>query len=181
MLSGRPDEELFVWAQQRQAVIITFDEDFADQRHSPLAPTQGSFDFESGPPPSKKPKTPLNDCSRKFPIRNLRGRSSLSTAKPFVSDGVSEPADAVQRYFTTPQSHPRGGTSGSLLDFALPAPALFRAHPLPNCYGNTPRGLDSATHTRACKINCVTGYHASSIEDGGFDDQARHENGCVVG
>jgi len=33
----------------------------------------------------------------------------------------------------------------------------------------------------ACKINCVTGYHASSIEDGGFDDQARHENGCVVG
>ncbi|MDI3467258.1 MAG: Mobile element protein [Nitrospira sp.] len=33
----------------------------------------------------------------------------------------------------------------------------------------------------ACKINCVTGYHASSREEGGFDDQARHENGCVVG
>jgi hypothetical protein len=34
---------------------------------------------------------------------------------------------------------------------------------------------------RACKINCVTGYHASLREDGGFDDQARHENGCVGG
>jgi hypothetical protein len=34
---------------------------------------------------------------------------------------------------------------------------------------------------RGCKNNCVTGYHASSREEGGFDDQARHENGCVVG
>ena len=35
-LSGRPDEELFAWAQQRQALIVTFDEDFADQRTFPL-------------------------------------------------------------------------------------------------------------------------------------------------
>ena len=34
---------------------------------------------------------------------------------------------------------------------------------------------------RACTINCVTGYHASSREEGGIDDQARHENECVVG
>lgn len=27
-LSGRPDEELFAWAQQQQAIIVTFDEDF---------------------------------------------------------------------------------------------------------------------------------------------------------
>ncbi len=33
----------------------------------------------------------------------------------------------------------------------------------------------------ACKINCVTGYHASSREEGGFDDQARYQNGCVAG
>ncbi|MDI3467377.1 MAG: hypothetical protein OJF50_006198 [Nitrospira sp.] len=31
-----------------------------------------------------------------------------------------------------------------------------------------------------CKINCVTGYHASSREEGGFDDQAQHKNGCVA-
>jgi len=41
MLSGRPDEELFAWAQQRQAVIITFDEDFADQRAFPLGSHAG--------------------------------------------------------------------------------------------------------------------------------------------
>ena len=35
-LSGRPDEEIFAWAQQRHAVIITFDEDFADQRTFPI-------------------------------------------------------------------------------------------------------------------------------------------------
>jgi len=35
-LSGNPDEELFRWAQGRGAVIITFDEDFADQRSFPV-------------------------------------------------------------------------------------------------------------------------------------------------
>ena len=33
----------------------------------------------------------------------------------------------------------------------------------------------------ACKINCVTGYHASAREAGGFDDQPRHKNRCVAG
>ncbi|MDI3466180.1 MAG: Transposase, Gmet_2093 family [Nitrospira sp.] len=36
-------------------------------------------------------------------------------------------------------------------------------------------------NTGGCKNNCVTGYHASSREEGGFDDQAQHKNGCVVG
>jgi predicted nuclease of predicted toxin-antitoxin system len=31
-LSGSTDEELFVWAQQHGALIISFDEDFADGR-----------------------------------------------------------------------------------------------------------------------------------------------------
>ena len=31
-LSGKADEEVFVWAQQQAAVIVTFDEDFADGR-----------------------------------------------------------------------------------------------------------------------------------------------------
>ena len=35
-LSGRPDEDIFAWAQRRQAVILTFDEDFVDQRSFPL-------------------------------------------------------------------------------------------------------------------------------------------------
>jgi predicted nuclease of predicted toxin-antitoxin system len=40
-LSGRPDGELFAWAQQQHAVIITFDEDFADQRTFPIGSHAG--------------------------------------------------------------------------------------------------------------------------------------------
>jgi predicted nuclease of predicted toxin-antitoxin system len=40
-LSGRPDEDIFAWAQQRQAVILTFDEDFADQRSFPIGSHAG--------------------------------------------------------------------------------------------------------------------------------------------
>jgi predicted nuclease of predicted toxin-antitoxin system len=40
-LSGRPDEEVFAWAQSRQAVIVTFDEDFADQRSFPIGSHAG--------------------------------------------------------------------------------------------------------------------------------------------
>jgi len=35
------DGELFAWAQQRQAVIVTLDEDFADQRTFPLGSHAG--------------------------------------------------------------------------------------------------------------------------------------------
>jgi Domain of unknown function (DUF5615) len=74
-LSGRPDEEVFVWAQQREAVIVTFDEDFADQRAFPTGSHAALSDYGYGPPPSKKPKTLSNDCSRRFPMQNSHGRS----------------------------------------------------------------------------------------------------------
>lgn len=35
-LAGRSDREVFHWAQACQAIIITFDEDFADQRSFPV-------------------------------------------------------------------------------------------------------------------------------------------------
>ena len=40
-LSGRPDEDIFAWAQRRQAVILTFDEDFADRRSFPIGSHAG--------------------------------------------------------------------------------------------------------------------------------------------
>ena len=40
-LSGRADEEVFAWAQTRQAVTVTFDEDFADQRSFPIGSHAG--------------------------------------------------------------------------------------------------------------------------------------------
>ncbi len=35
-LSGRPDPQIFRWAQANQAIVVTYDEDFADTRSFPL-------------------------------------------------------------------------------------------------------------------------------------------------
>jgi predicted nuclease of predicted toxin-antitoxin system len=35
-LQGQPDETIYKWAQENQAVIMTYDEDFADARFYPL-------------------------------------------------------------------------------------------------------------------------------------------------
>jgi predicted nuclease of predicted toxin-antitoxin system len=35
-LDGKPDQEIFAWAQEHRAIVITFDEDFADQRSFPV-------------------------------------------------------------------------------------------------------------------------------------------------
>ena len=40
-LSGKSDEEIYRWAQRRQAVIVTFDEDFADHRSFPVGMHHG--------------------------------------------------------------------------------------------------------------------------------------------
>lgn len=40
-LSGKTDEAIFAWAQEQQALIITFDEDFADARAFPHAEHYG--------------------------------------------------------------------------------------------------------------------------------------------
>lgn len=40
-LDGAPDTEIFEWAQQRETIILTFDEDFADQRVFPLGKHAG--------------------------------------------------------------------------------------------------------------------------------------------
>lgn len=35
-LSGKPDRDIFEWAQRNHAIIVTYDEDFADQRSFPV-------------------------------------------------------------------------------------------------------------------------------------------------
>jgi predicted nuclease of predicted toxin-antitoxin system len=40
-LDGRPDPEVFRWAQTNQAIIISYDEDFADTRSFPLGTHHG--------------------------------------------------------------------------------------------------------------------------------------------
>ena len=40
-LDGRPDPEIFRWAQANRAIVITYDEDFADTRSFPLGSHHG--------------------------------------------------------------------------------------------------------------------------------------------
>ncbi|HXG35199.1 MAG TPA: DUF5615 family PIN-like protein [Bryobacteraceae bacterium] len=40
-LAGAADERIFQWAQQERAIVITFDEDFADARMYPLGSHAG--------------------------------------------------------------------------------------------------------------------------------------------
>jgi predicted nuclease of predicted toxin-antitoxin system len=40
-LDGRPDSEVFNWAQENGYLIVTFDEDFADQRSFPVGQHYG--------------------------------------------------------------------------------------------------------------------------------------------
>lgn len=40
-LAGAADERLFQWAQQERAIVVTFDEDFADARMYPLGSHAG--------------------------------------------------------------------------------------------------------------------------------------------
>ncbi len=40
-LAGRPDSEVFRWAQERQAIVVSYDEDFADARTFPLGAHYG--------------------------------------------------------------------------------------------------------------------------------------------
>lgn len=40
-LMGRPDAEVFRWAQERQAMVVSYDEDFADARTFPLGAHHG--------------------------------------------------------------------------------------------------------------------------------------------
>ena len=40
-LDGRPDSEIFRWAQTHQAIVVTYDEDFADARSFPLGSHHG--------------------------------------------------------------------------------------------------------------------------------------------
>jgi predicted nuclease of predicted toxin-antitoxin system len=40
-LQGRTDEALYLWAQENGAIIVTYDEDFADSRYYPLGHHHG--------------------------------------------------------------------------------------------------------------------------------------------
>lgn len=45
---GKDDDKLYRWALENQAIIITFDEDFADARFYPIGKHFGLYVYEFG-------------------------------------------------------------------------------------------------------------------------------------
>ena len=72
-LSGRPDEEIFAWAQQRHAVIITFDEDFADQRTFPIGSHAGIIRLRVWPTTIEETQDALERFLADVPDTELAG------------------------------------------------------------------------------------------------------------
>ena len=72
-LSGRPDEEIFAWAQQRHAVIITFDEDFADQRTFPIGSHAGIIRLRVWPTSIEETEDALERLLADVPDTELAG------------------------------------------------------------------------------------------------------------
>lgn len=72
-LSGRPDEEIFAWAQQRHAVIITFDEDFADQRTFPIGSHAGIIRLRVWPTSIEETQDALERLLADVPDTELAG------------------------------------------------------------------------------------------------------------
>lgn len=71
-LGGKSDREVFDWAQAQRAIIITFDEDFSDQRSFPVGGHHVLFGFGCGPQRSRRLKRRWNACWGRFPTVNCQ-------------------------------------------------------------------------------------------------------------
>ena len=69
-LSGKADETVFAWAQQQAAVIVTFDEDFANGRSFPAQRHHGIVRLRVWPTTMKRPNRLWNDWSVKLRRRS---------------------------------------------------------------------------------------------------------------
>ena len=58
-LAGKSDQEVFQWAQSRDAIIITFDEDFADRRSFPVGEHHGIVRLRVWPTTVEEPEAAL--------------------------------------------------------------------------------------------------------------------------
>jgi len=72
-LAGRPDREIFAWAQAHQAIIVTFDEDFADQRSFPVGEHHGVIRLHVWPTTVEEAQDALGRLLAEIPDAELRG------------------------------------------------------------------------------------------------------------
>ena len=72
-LDGRPDPEIFRWAQANQAIVISYDEDFADTRSFPLGSHHGIVRLRVWPTTVEATQLAMERLLTLVPVSNLRG------------------------------------------------------------------------------------------------------------
>lgn len=70
-LSAESDRKIFDWAQAQQAIIITFDEDFADQRTFPVGRHCGIIRLKVWPTTIEETKSALNRLFSEFKEKDI--------------------------------------------------------------------------------------------------------------
>jgi predicted nuclease of predicted toxin-antitoxin system len=72
-LSGRPDPEVFRWAQTNQAIVVTYDEDFADTRSFPLGSHHGIIRLRVWPTTIEATKAAIERLLNQVPVPDWSG------------------------------------------------------------------------------------------------------------
>ncbi len=70
---GQPDEVLYRWAQREEAIIVTYDEDFADARMYPLGLHHGVIRLRVWPTTTEKTIEALERLLNQLPIEEWHG------------------------------------------------------------------------------------------------------------
>lgn len=71
--SGRPDDFLYRWAQENRAIIITYDEDFADARMYPLGRHHGIIRLRVWPTTIEKTQEAISRLLADLPTADWQG------------------------------------------------------------------------------------------------------------
>ena len=72
-LAGKPDRDVFLWAQRNSAIAMTFDEDFADPRSYPWGSHHGVVRLRVWPTTVEKTRHALERLLDSVPDDELRG------------------------------------------------------------------------------------------------------------
>ena len=72
-LGGKNDREIFEWAQSQRAVIVTFDEDFADRRSFPVGEHHGVVRLRVWPTTIEETQAALERLLAEVPEGELKG------------------------------------------------------------------------------------------------------------
>lgn len=72
-LNGKSDADIFAWAQDRQALVMTFDEDFADRRSFPVGRHHGIVRLHVWPTTIQETEKALGRLLREVADADLAG------------------------------------------------------------------------------------------------------------